>query len=142
VALGLGVVLAAARLNWGAVRAEQGLAALMTVLRTLFMWAAIVALLGLAQRYLNRGGRVLRFLTEAVFPYYILHQTLIVAVGFWVGGLLLPVWLEAGIIVVATVAGCVVLTEAIKRVPPLRPLFGLPLRAETIRPARQAIVAS
>jgi len=142
VAIGLLLVLAAARLNWDVVRADQGLAALMTVVRTLFMWAAIVAMLGLAQRYLNHSGRVLRFLTEAVFPYYILHQTLIVAVGFWVDGLLLPVWLEAGIIVVATVGGCVVATEAIKRVPPLRPLFGLPWRAEAIRPARQVIAAS
>jgi len=124
------------------VRADQGFAALMTVVRTLFMWAVIVAVLGLAQRSLNRSGRALRFLTEAVFPYYILHQTLIVAVGFWVGGLLLPVWLEAGIITVATVIGCVLLTEAIKRVPPLRPLFGLSLRAETSRPARQVAVAS
>ncbi len=64
------------------------------------------------------------------------------AVGFWVGGLLLPVWLEAGIITVATIVGCVVLTEAIKRVPPLRPLFGLPLRVETMRPARQVVAAS
>jgi surface polysaccharide O-acyltransferase-like enzyme len=142
IALALLAGLAAARLNWSAVRADEGLSALMTVVRTLFMWAAIVALLGLAQRYLNRSGSALRFLTEAVFPYYILHQTLIVALGFWVGGLLLPVWLEAGIITVATVVGCVVLTEAIKRVPPLRPLFGLPLRAEAIRPAPQVAVAS
>jgi glucan biosynthesis protein C len=140
-ALGLLLVLAAARLTWGAVRADQGHATLMTLLRTVFMWVAIVAMLGLAQRYLNRDGPVLRFLTEAVFPYYILHQTLIVAVGFWVGGLLLPVWQEAGIITVATVVGCVVLTEAIKRLPPLRPLFGLPWRAETIRPARQVAMA-
>jgi glucan biosynthesis protein C len=140
-ALGLLLVLAAVRLTWGAARADQGLATLMTLLRTVFMWVAIVAMLGLAQRYLNRDGPVLRFLTEAVFPYYILHQTLIVAVGFWVGGLLLPVWQEAGIITVATVVGCVVLTEAIKRLPPLRPLFGLPWRAEAIRPARQVAMA-
>ncbi|HEV2514274.1 MAG TPA: acyltransferase family protein [Devosia sp.] len=139
-ALALLVVLAAARLNWGAVRAEPGLATLVMVVRTVFMWATIVALLGLAQRTLNRNGKMLRFLTGAVFPYYILHQTLIVAVGFWVGGLLLPVWLEAAIITTATVVGCVVLTEAIKRIPPLRPLFGLPVRAEPSRPARQVAV--
>lgn len=141
VALGLMLALAVARFNWGAVRADPLLAVLVTVARTAFMWTAIVAMLGLAQRFLNHDGPVLRFLSEAVFPYYILHQTLIVAVGFWVGGLLLPVWLEAGIITVATVLGCVVLTETIKRVPPLRPLFGLPLRAVTIRPARQLVVA-
>ena len=140
-ALGLLLVLGAVRLTWGAVRADQGLVTLMTLLRAVFMWVAIIAMLGLAQRYLNRDGPVLRFLTEAVLPYYILHQTLIVAVGFWVGGLLLPVWQEAGIITVATVVGCVVLTEAIKRLPPLRPLFGLPWRAEAIRPARQVAMA-
>jgi len=141
-AVGLLLVLAAARLNWDAVQADQSLTTVMTVVRTVFMWAAIIAMLGLAQRYLNRSSSVLRFLTEAVFPYYILHQTLIVAVGFWVGGLLLPVGLEAGIITVATVVGCVALTEAINRLPLLRPLFGLPMRAETRRPARQVAVAS
>lgn len=136
-ALALSAMLALARLNRSMVLGSDALQMLVDALRTLFMWATIIALLGLAQRFLNRDSMVLRFLSEAVFPYYILHQTLIVAVGFWVGGLLLPVWLEAGSIVVATLLGCVVLTEAIKRVPPLRPLFGLPLRAGMARPAPQ-----
>ncbi|MEO7223441.1 MAG: acyltransferase family protein [Devosia sp.] len=126
-AVGLLVVLGVARLNWDAVTADLDLLMLMGGVRIVFMWVAIVAMLGLAQRYLNRKSRVLRFLSEAVFPYYILHQTIIVVVGALVGGLLLPAGLEAGIIVLATVAGCVVLTEAIKLVPMLRPMFGLPM---------------
>jgi glucan biosynthesis protein C len=126
---GLLTMLGVARLNWAAVTADHDLMMLMGGVRIVFMWVAIVAMLGLAQRYLNHKGRVLNFLTEAVFPYYILHQTIIVVVGALLGGLLLPVWAEAGIIVVATVVGCVGLTEAIKLVPVLRPLFGLPMRA-------------
>lgn len=136
-ALSLMAILTVARLNRDVVLGSDELQMLVDALRTVFMWATIIALLGLAQRFLNRPSAVLSFLTEAVFPYYILHQTIIVAVGFWVGGLQLPVWLEAGCIVVATLLGCVLLTEVIKRVPPLRPLFGLPLRAGMARPARQ-----
>jgi peptidoglycan/LPS O-acetylase OafA/YrhL len=139
-ALGLMAVLFVARLNRHLVMADDNLVILVSALRIIFMWVAIVAMLGLAQRFLNHKGRVLSFLTEAVFPYYILHQTIIVVVGFAVGGMLLPVWLEAGIIVAATVIGCVVLTEAIKRMPPLRPLFGLPARAGKDRSARAIAV--
>lgn len=124
-ALALGAALLAARLNWDAVRDDEGLSWLVAGLRCVFAWATIVAMVGLAHRYLNRPSALLRFLTEAVFPYYVLHQTIIVAVGFWLAEHALPVGIEVAIISIATVGGCVILTEAIKLVPLLRPLFGL-----------------
>lgn len=136
VAAMLGIVLFVARLDWGAVRADPLLFAVMMGVRLTFMWAMILVLLALAQRWLNRPGKALDFLNEAVFPYYILHQTIIVAVGFWLAQSVLPVWLEASILVLTTLVGCVVLTEIIKRIPLLRPLFGLrPIRP---RPQTQA----
>jgi len=95
------------------------------MVEVLYAWTAILGLVGLAQRYLNRPSRLLRYLNEAVFPYYILHQTLIVVIG----GLLiptgLPLWGEACILVLGTVAGCAIGYELIRRVKVLRPLFGL-----------------
>ena len=41
-------------------------------------WSAVVALLGLAHRHLNRDHRWRARLTEAVFPFYIAHRTIIV----------------------------------------------------------------
>ena len=42
------------------------------------IWLAIVAVLGFARRHLNRDNAARRYLTTAVFPVYILHQTVIV----------------------------------------------------------------
>jgi len=46
--------------------------------RAAMRWLAIVALLGLADRALNRDHRLRPMLTEAVFPLYLIHQTIIV----------------------------------------------------------------
>jgi len=94
--------------------------------RTLYAWSCILSLLGLAQRYLNRPSRALTCMTEAIFPWYILHQTLIVMAGFWLTRQGLPVWIEAPAVILATFGGCALLHElVIRRVGFLRPVFGL-----------------
>jgi hypothetical protein len=88
-------------------------------------WCAIIALIGLAERYWNRDHPWRKTLTEAVFPFYIIHQTLIVGVE-WV---LLPYHLSAGaefaILVIATVAGCWAFYLTGREIGWLRPLIGL-----------------
>lgn len=127
-----GGLLLAARLNWDAVRQDDALRSAFQVLRVFYAWAAIVLMLGLAQRWLDRPGKALTYLTQAIFPYYILHQTLIVAIGYALLTSGLPVWAEAAIVAGGTLAGCIMLYEIIRRVGILRPLFGLPL---TVKPA-------
>jgi glucans biosynthesis protein C len=127
-AVAIGAVLLVARLNWDAVTASEALTTAVRLARVAYAWTVIVSLLGLGQRYLNRPGRALSYLTEAIFPYYILHQTLIVMIGFWLIPHVLPAGMEAAIVVGATLFGCVLGYEIIRRIPPLRPLFGLPLR--------------
>lgn len=108
---------------------------LQSLVRIVYCWAMIAALLGHAQRHLNRTSPSLRYLSEAVFPYYVLHQTLIVCLGVWAAGL--PLWAEASFIVLGTIAGCAIGYEVVRRVTMLRPLFGLPLRPRpaTISPS-------
>ena len=105
--------------------------------RTLYAWATILSLLGLAQHYLNRPSRTLTYMTEAIFPWYILHQTIIVMSGFWLTRQHLPVWVEAPLVILATFAGCALLHElVIRRIGFLRPLFGLkPMVREVPAPA-------
>ncbi|QLC23628.1 acyltransferase family protein [Parasphingopyxis algicola] len=101
-----------------------------TALMTLYAWSMIVLLMGLAQRLLNRKSRLLAYLTEAIFPYYILHQTIIVIAGFYLTQLALGAWPEFALVMLATVGGCVLLHEfVIRRIGWLRPLFGLRPRA-------------
>jgi hypothetical protein len=104
--------------------AEPGLM-LIRGLRAAHMWGAIVALLALAQLTLNRDLPVRRYLTEAVFPYYIAHQTIIVLVGHALSPYRLHPGIEFAIILPATVAGCFLTYELARRVPGLGPLLGL-----------------
>lgn len=100
-------------------------------------WCAIVAILGFGAKHLTRGGAVLRYLTLGVFPFYLVHQTLIVVMAHHLAKLELPQGLEALILVAATFAGCFATYEIVRRIPGLRLLFGLkgqPAEALASRP--------
>jgi len=104
---------------------------LLSAMRIVFaidQWSAVVAALGFGALYLNRDSALLRTLTIAVFPFYIVHQTIIIVVGHNLAALRWPVWAEAPILIAATALGCWLVFEIVRRVPPLRPLFGLALR--------------
>ena len=135
----LGGLLLTARLNQFTVRTDPELLFAVLLLRVFYAWSVIVALLGLARSFANRTSPALTYLTGAIFPYYILHQTIIVVVGYWFTMYEAPPSFEAGAIVAATVLGCVFGYEIIRRVTVLRPLFGLPLREK--REASLAAVA-
>jgi peptidoglycan/LPS O-acetylase OafA/YrhL len=88
-------------------------------------WCAIVAILGFGAKHLNRGGPALRYLTLGVFPFYLVHQTLIVVMAHHLAKLGLPQPLEAAILIVLTFAGCFAIYEIVRRIPGVRILFGL-----------------
>ena len=102
-------------------------------------WGAIIALIGVAERFWNRDRPVRATLTEAVFPFYIIHQTVIVVVLYWLLPLALPGWGEFLILVAATVAGCLAFYFGGRAIPPLRPLVGLRRRTAPRRLAEPAI---
>lgn len=105
--------------------------ALVRGLRSAHMWGAILALLALAHLKLNRDTPARRYLTEAIFPYYIAHQTIIVLVGHALTPYRLPPAVELAIILPATVLGCALTYEIARRVPGLGPLLGLKWRRGT-----------
>ena len=86
-----------------------------------------MTLLGLARRFLNTDGPVRRYLTEAIFPVYILHQTITVAAGYALTRIGFDVWTEFVLLTLITYAGSFAGFEIIRRIRPLRPLFGLKL---------------
>ena len=90
-------------------------------------WGAIIALIAAADAFGKRDHPLRATLTEAVFPFYIIHQTIIV-VAMW---LLLGAGIggagEFAILVIATVAGCWAFYLIGRAVRPLRPLVGLRL---------------
>lgn len=88
-------------------------------------WCAIVAILGFGAKHLTKGGPALRYLTLGVFPFYLVHQTLIVVMAHHLAKLGLPQALEGAILVAATFAGCFATYEIVRRIPGVRILFGL-----------------
>ena len=89
-------------------------------------WSAIAAILGFGSRYLrNTDGPALRYLTDAVFPCYLAHQTLLVIAVRLVKPLNLPAAVEAMVLVTATVGGSLLVYELARRSGPMRPLWGL-----------------
>ena len=96
------------------------------VLRALYLWTAIAAILGFAHHHLNRPWPWLAWANESVYPWYILHQTLIIVAVVALAPLQLGPVLEPVLLVALTVLGCWALTDGlIRRVAWLRPLFGL-----------------
>ena len=136
--LALGGLLLTAYLNEFAVTADPQLFNAFLLLRVFYAWSVIVTLLGLARRFANGPSRALTYLTAAIFPYYILHQTITLLVSYWFTANEAPVAVEATTILLVTVLGCVLGYEIIRRVAVLRPLFGLSTRANvTVEGERQ-----
>lgn len=98
---------------------------LQRVVWAVFQWTAIAAILGIARGIAFRDTPVLRYLREAVFPVYILHQTVIVVLAHDAKPLGLHPMVEGPLLVLATFALCFLGFEIVRRVRWLRPLFGL-----------------
>lgn len=89
-------------------------------------WAVIVAILGFASRHLRKASTpALRYLNEAVFPCYLAHQTLLVLAVWLIRPYRLPAAIEVAALIAATFGGSLAIYEAVRRIPPIRPLWGL-----------------
>lgn len=92
-------------------------------------WAWVLAALGAGHRWLNRDGPVLRYASEAVYPFYILHLPIATLIAFFVVQTSLHPTLKYTAIVVLAVGLTLAVYElAIRRVNLLRLCFGLKLR--------------
>jgi len=88
-------------------------------------WVTIAAVLGFARQWSPGDSAARRYFTEAVFPFYIVHQTAIVVIAHQLKPVGLAPALEGPLLVLATLAVCVASFEIVRRLRWLRPLFGL-----------------
>ena len=54
------------------------------ILRIINLWSWILTLLGFSVKYLNKPSNLLSYRNEAVYPFYILHQTVLLALAFYI----------------------------------------------------------
>jgi len=70
------------------------------ILNALHIWLLILAILGFAKKHLNFTNRFLIYANQAVYPFYILHQTLIVSFGYYVVQWPLPIFIKLLILII------------------------------------------
>lgn len=98
---------------------------LIAVLKIVMIWSIILAIFGYSAKFLNKASRLLTYRNEAVYPFYIIHYTLVLLIGFWLMNNPMPLFLKFMIMLVGTFGGSWMFFEVIKRVWFLRLLFGL-----------------
>jgi len=95
-------------------------------LKVLNLWSWILALFGFASKYLNKKSKILSYLNEAVYPFYILHQTVMIVIAYFLIDLDWLLGLKAFIMIIGTFGISWLLYEFfIRRWKYIRPFFGL-----------------
>ncbi|WP_428663621.1 acyltransferase family protein [Runella sp.] len=86
----------------------------------------ILGLIGLAKKYFNKNLPVLQYTNKAVYPFYILHQTVLLIAGYFILKTDYGIAVKYLLIVAATFIGSMVLYElVIRRVPWIGFFFGV-----------------
>lgn len=117
--------------------AVENLAQLLVIYFNRWIWLLLV--LGWAHHWLNRPMAWLSYANRAVYPWYILHQTITVVAGYHLAKMGLGPVLEPVLLLGVTFVGCYVGYEfVIRRIRPLQPLFGVAAvpGADSPRPTR------
>lgn len=96
------------------------------IVETSLAWFWVLAILGYGRQYLNFNSRILRYASEGIYPLYIIHQSVLIVVAYYVIQLDQPVLVKFMIIGNATLLGSLVVYEfLIRRFNPIRLLFGM-----------------
>ena len=92
-------------------------------------WSWLLTFLGFASHHLNFSNRFLKYANEAVLPFYILHQTVIVGIGFFIKDWQWAVFPKFLFLAIISFIVILVMYEfVIKRVNILRFLFGMKMQ--------------
>jgi glucan biosynthesis protein C len=104
-------------------------------------WLLLIAFLGFGRKYLNFTNKALKYASEAAYPFYILHQTVIVLIGYYVVQWSIGVWPKFLVIGIASVLAILLVYEVlVRRMNVTRFLFGMkPRRPERRRGLPHAV---
>ncbi len=96
------------------------------LLISIILWSLTIAALYAAMTLLNFSNKLLQYMNEAILPFYILHEPVIIIIAFFVLAWDIP----AGIKFVFVTASSLLITLAIyelliRRIKPIRWLFGM-----------------
>jgi glucans biosynthesis protein C len=92
------------------------------IARAVQAWGMIIGLLGAGRHWLAFDHRWRQPLAQAVFPAYLIHQTLLILIAWWVRDLPLPA--QAGLVLAGTAVGTAAFCWITARIVWLRPWVG------------------
>jgi glucans biosynthesis protein C len=96
------------------------------ILKPVNTWSWIITIFGYGSKYLNKKSKLLSYRNRAVYPIYILHQTIIIILAYLLMDHPLHYVWKMLILLVGTYGISLVLYEfVIRRIALLGPLFGL-----------------
>lgn len=95
-------------------------------IKVLNLWSWIMTIFGFGAAYLNKPGKFLSYANESVYPLYILHQTVIVILCFYLKNTGWNFSVKFSLMVIGTFGISWLIYEfGIRRYKWIRPLFGL-----------------
>ena len=101
-------------------------------------WVWVLAILGFGMKHLTLNQPYLQPLNEAVLPFYVLHQSILIYVGYFVVQWDIPAGFKWLIIAPLSFAIIISLIAIIRRVNVLRFLFGMKPLPRSAQPAPAA----
>ena len=99
----------------------------------LFTWAWLTTFLGFGRQLLSFGNKLLAWARDASYPVYILHQTVIIVIAYFVIRQPWSPWVKYWVVLVATLLISVALYELLlRRFAILRRMFGIKTHAAAV----------
>ena len=90
------------------------------------LWSWILVLFGYAAKFLNKKSELLSYANRAVYPFYILHQTITIITAYFLMNLDWGFGLKIGMVLVGTFDGRWIIYDlVIVKTPIIHPLSGL-----------------
>jgi len=88
-------------------------------------WFWILALIAWAQHYCKTTPPIIHYFNSGIYCYYIVHQTLIIIIAYYLAPMKLGGFVEPLIVILFVVSGCLLTFELVKRIPLISFLFGI-----------------
>jgi len=103
------------------------------ILRGISCWFSIIGLMFLARRLVDFSNRFLRYISEAVLPFYLIHATFIITIGYYVIPLNIDVLAKFAIIVMSSLMLTLAAFEVLKRFNITRFLIGMRIKQKPVK---------
>lgn len=101
------------------------LAGAMALFRNIAVWLALLALLGFADAHFYKPSAALDYLNRASFPVYVLHQSVMMVVAFFVVAWDIPVGMKFVVIMLCSLAASLMGYEVFRRFGATRFILGI-----------------